>query len=154
MGLEIERKFLVAGDSWRSRADTGTPLAQGYLCSGQGRTVRVRLADDRAWLTIKGPTEGMTRQEFEYPIPAADAGEILALCEGTVIEKTRYRVPHAGCVWEVDVFAGANAPLVVAEVELAHAEQEVALPDWVGREVTDDVRYRNSSLAQRPFSRW
>lgn len=162
MGLEIERKFLVTGDRWRAGADAGRRLRQGYLCADPHGTVRVRLAGpapqagdgERAWLTVKGPTRGAVRQEFEYAIPPADAADLLALCADLVVEKVRYRVPHAGRVWEVDVFAAANRPLVVAEVELQDAADEVVLPDWVGAEVTEDRRYSNSNLARHPFSRW
>jgi adenylate cyclase len=154
MGREIERKFLVAGDGWRDAADEGTVFKQGYLQSAPGRTVRVRLAGDRAWLTVKGRSDGAARAEFEYAIPPADAEQLLELCEPTVIDKTRYRVSHAGHVWEVDVFAGANAPLVVAEVELERVDAPVALPAWLGDEVTDDHRYQNSQLSRRPYASW
>lgn len=154
MGVEIERKFLVRGDGWREAADPGTVFKQGYLCTTAERTVRVRLAGDRAWLTIKGESRGARRAEFEYAIPPADADQLLALCAPTVIDKTRYRVPHAGHTWEVDVFAGANAPLVVAEVELAHEDEAVRLPGWLGDEVTGDPRYQNSQLSERPFATW
>ncbi|MBD3222903.1 CYTH domain-containing protein [bacterium] len=154
MGVEIERKFLVTGDGWRDQADPGQVFRQGYLTTVAERTVRVRRAGDRAWLTIKGRPEGRVRAEFEYEIPAADADELLALCEPTPIDKTRYRLEHAGHVWEVDVFAGANAPLVVAEVELPDAGTEVALPAWVGQEVTDDPRYQNARLSREPYGTW
>ena len=117
-------------------------------------TVRVRRAGDQAWLTIKGAPAGRVRAEFEYPIPPADADELLLLCEPTVIDKTRYRVPHAGHVWEDDVFAGVNAQLVLAEVELVAADAAVELPGWVGREVSDDPRYQNSQLSRRPYGTW
>ncbi|TCZ63211.1 CYTH domain-containing protein [Roseicella aquatilis] len=152
MGTEIERKFLVAGDGWRREAaGPGVPLRQGYLAGGGGPeapVVRVRLAGPRAFLTIKGP--GLTtRAEFEYPIPVADAEAMLAtLCAPPVLEKVRHRVEHAGLVWEVDVFGGHLAGLVLAEVELDSADQAVALPDWVGREVSGDPRYVNSNLAR------
>ncbi len=154
MGVEIERKFLVSGDGWRDHAGTGRVFRQGYLTTAAERTVRVRRAGDRAWLTIKGRPEGRVRAEFEYEIPPADADDLLALCEATPIDKTRYRVEHAGYVWEVDVFAGANAPLVLAEVELPDAEAEVALPGWVGAEVTDDSRYQNARLSREPYDGW
>lgn len=156
MGIEIERKFLVTGDAWRS-AD-GETLCQAYLNRDKQRTVRVRIAGrsghERAWLTIKGVSVGATRSEFEYEIPVADARELLALADGPAIEKVRRRVEHEGLVWEVDEFFGANAGLVVAEVELTDEGQVLSLPAWVGREVTDDPRYFNSSLASLPFSRW
>lgn len=154
MGLEIERKFLVADDRWREAAGPGTVLRQGYLSTERGRTVRVRLAAAKAWLTIKGPSAGCGRQEFEYAIPGPDAAALLQLCEPLIVVKTRYEVPYGGCLWEVDVFDDVNRPLVVAEVELDDPAAAVALPDWIGAEVTGDVRYRNSNLARCPFSRW
>lgn len=154
MALEIERKFLVRDDSWRDQADGGTIYRQGYLCTGKGRTVRVRLSADQAWLTIKGKAEGLARAEYEYPIPVAEAREILDLCLPTVIHKTRYLVKHAGWTWEVDVFSGENEGLIVAEVELDRVDAEVALPAWVGGEVTLEPRYKNSRLTSLPFSRW
>jgi adenylate cyclase len=154
MPLEIERKFLVRDDRWRAAADPGTAIVQGYLCAERARTVRVRTAAGRAWLTIKGPATGAVRQEFEYELPAHDAPALLALCGPLLVEKIRYRVPHAGLVWEVDVFAGGNRPLVLAEIELPAADAAVALPDWAGREVTGDHRYHNASLARRPYGAW
>jgi len=152
MGIEIERKFLVAGTVWRT-AD-GQRIVQGYLNRDKQRTVRVRIAGSQAFLTIKGMTSGATRAEFEYPIPLADAEALLALCDGPLIDKIRHRVEHAGLVWEVDEFAGDNAGLVVAEVELSSEDQAVDLPPWVTTEVTADSRYFNSSLATHPFNRW
>lgn len=154
MAIEIERKFLVKDDAWRAAAGPGTLLVQGYLCSGGEATVRLRLAADRAWLTIKGTTVDLARPEFEYVIPRDDALALLDLCLPWPIEKTRYRVEHAGRVWDVDVFHGANAPLVTAEVELARADEQVEVPAWVGAEVSDDPRYRNASLARHPFGNW
>jgi adenylate cyclase len=154
MGREIERKFLVRGDGWREGADEGTVLQQGYLSTVPERTVRVRRAGHQAWLTIKGRAQGAVRAEFEYPIPVADATALLALCEPVIIDKTRHRVEHAGRTWEVDVFAGVNAPLVLAEVELEAADARVALPDWVGEEVTEDPRYQNANLSRRPYGQW
>jgi CYTH domain-containing protein len=118
------------------------------------RTVRVRIADSQAFLTIKGPNEGIRRQEFEYPIPLADADALLALCEGPLIEKHRHRVVHGGLLWEIDEFHGANAGLVVAEVELPSVEHPFEAPPWLGREVSHDPRYFNSSLSRHPFSTW
>lgn len=154
MGREIERKFLVTGDAWRAAADAGTVMQQGYLSTEPDRTVRVRRAGEQAWLTIKGRAAGATRAEFEYAIPVADAAELLDLCEPVVIAKTRYRVAHAGRTWEVDVFAGENAPLVLAEVELESEDAVVERPGWVGAEVTDDHRYHNASLSREPYARW
>ncbi len=153
MGVEIERKFLVAGDSWRQQAGEGLSCRQGYLVSGQGKTVRVRILGEEAFLTIKGPTAGISRSEFEYAIPSGDAAELLALCE-TRVEKTRYFIPHGGLVWDLDVFGGANEGLVMAEVELESEGQPVELPEWAGREVSGDPRYYNSYLARNPFTLW
>jgi CYTH domain-containing protein len=154
MAREIERKFLLRDESWRAGAQ-GTRYRQGYLCVDVDRTVRVRSAGGRGFLTVKGRGEGLVRPEFEYPIPLADADEMLdRLCRGPLIEKVRYRIPHAGLVWEVDEFEGDNAGLVLAEVELAQEDQAIALPPWVGEEVTGDPRYFNASLASHPFSRW
>lgn len=154
MAVEIERKFLVAGDGWRAAVAGRTRLRQGYLCTGGDASVRVRLLDEReARLTIKSqPTPGLTGQaltrgEFEYPVPAADARALLRLCSGQVIDKVRHRVPAGhGRTWEIDVFAGAHAGLVLAEIELGAVGEEVALPAWIGREVTDDPAYGNEAL--------
>ena len=157
MAKEIERKFLVAGDGWRAAASPGIRYRQGYLSAGAdaGCTVRVRIGGERAYLTVKGPAAGAARDEYEYPIPVADAAEMLErLSAGGAVEKVRHRVPFAGRVWEVDVFDGENAPLVVAEVEIERADAPVVLPPWVGAEVTDDARYTNAALARAPFSRW
>ncbi len=152
MALEIERKFLVTGTAWREAA--GVRYAQGYLNRDKYRTVRVRVAGDAAFLTIKGLTQGATRAEFEYPIPVADAQALLGLCEGPLIEKTRYVVQVGTTTWEVDEFHGENAPLVVAEVELTSEDAAFERPDWLGEEVTHDARYFNASLSQLPFQRW
>lgn len=152
MGVEIERKFLVQGEPWQGVP--GVAYRQGYLNRDKARTVRVRIAGEAAFLTIKGQSVGATRAEFEYPIPGDDAKALLALCDGSLIEKTRYLLDHAGTRWELDVFAGDNAGLVVAEVELESEDQVFARPDWLGEEVTQDVRYFNSNLAQHPYSRW
>jgi len=146
MAIEIERKFLVSSDEWRTRPDgsvtPGTLFCQGYIPTEGLTTVRVRIEGEQARLTIKGKNEGLARTEFEYPIPLADARQMLDnLCARPLIEKTRYCYEYAGLVWEIDVFAGDNAGLVVAEVELASVEQSVALPDWVGQEVSQDPRY-------------
>jgi CYTH domain-containing protein len=153
MGIEIERKFLVVGEAWRQ--GEGQHLCQGYLNRDKQRTVRVRLVGEQGWLTVKGVSVGATRAEFEYPIPAEDARQLLALCEGPLIEKRRFVVPHGGLLWEVDEFFGDNLGLVVAEVELHTADQAiVSRPDWLGAEVTEDPRYFNSALATLPYSRW
>lgn len=154
MAQEIERKFLVAGASWKDGA-TGTLIRQGYLSSVKERTVRVRVAGGKAFLTIKGVNRGVTRTEFEYPIPIDEAAAMLdALCERPLIEKTRWVVPFKGFTWEVDEFHGENTGLVVAEVELPTAETTPALPPWVREEVTSDPRYFNANLARKPFTTW
>ena len=154
MGVEIERKFLPAGDGWRA---LGEPvlLRQGYLSSNPERTVRVRVEGGQGTMTIKGKSVGATRGEWEYPIALADANELLdRLCEQPIIEKYRRRIACAGNVWEVDEFLGANDGLVVAEVELDAEEQQFDKPAWIGAEVTDDPRYFNSSLIRNPYSTW
>jgi adenylate cyclase len=154
MGTEVERKFLVRGDAWK-RLGTPERYRQGYLSTDPQRVVRVRVAGDRGLLTVKSEVIGITRSEFEYEIPIADASAMLdALCHKPLIEKTRWRVDHAGHVWEVDEFAGENQGLVVAEVELASEDAVPELPSWVGAEVTGIVRYYNSALAQRPYRAW
>jgi len=152
MAVEIERKFLVVGTAWRSTP--GTPYRQGYLNRDKERTVRVRIAGEQAFLTVKGATQGATRAEFEYEIPLGDAGQLLRLCDGPIIEKVRRVIVHQGSTWEVDEFSGQNAGLVIAEIELAAEDQTFARPDWLGSEVTHDPRYYNSSLAAHPYSTW
>lgn len=154
MKIEIERKFLVGNDGWRAGA-TGILYRQGYLCTDPARTVRVRLGGDTAILAIKGEGDGMARPEFEYPLPLDEARTLLDhICLHPLVEKYRYLVPFAGLTWEVDEFLGVNAGLVLAEIELAHPEQEVPLPPWAGREVTADHRYYNAWLARHPYQSW
>lgn len=155
MAIEIERKFLVNSERWREQADAGQWLAQGYLSGAHRASVRVRIAGEQANLNIKSATLGIRRQEYEYPIPVEDARQILAdLCESPIIEKTRYHVEHAGHTWEIDVFAGDNAGLVVAEIELEHESETFDHPDWLGDEVSDDVRYYNVNLVKHPYKDW
>jgi adenylate cyclase len=154
VATEIERKFLVTGDQWRSLA-AGTEYRQGYIIAGNGKTVRVRLVGEQGYLTIKGKSTGLSRLEFEYPIPKADVQEMLdTLCDRPPVYKTRYKIQIGDVVWEVDEFAGENEGLILAEVELTHERQEVPLPEWVGEEVTFDRRYYNSYLASNPFKSW
>ncbi len=154
MGKEIERKFLVRGDGWRSLAK-GTAYRQGYLNSAKERTVRIRKIDDRAFLTIKGLTVGATRAEYEYEIPVADCDAMLdALAEKPIIEKKRYKIPLEGLTWEIDEFFGDNTGLIVAEVELESEGQTFRKPEWVGEEVTADPRYFNSNLIKHPYRKW
>ncbi len=151
MGIEIERKFLVRGDEWRSGVESVAAMRQGYLSTNAKATVRIRIVDDqRAFLTLKGPTSGLSRAEFEYEIPLVDGQALLDMARPEVVEKRRHIVPFAGLVWEVDVFEGAHAGLVMAEVELERAGQEVTLPDWAGTEVSHDDRYANASLSRNP----
>jgi len=154
VGVEIERKFLVTGDGWRQPPERQTRFSQGYLSSDAARTVRVRLAGERAFLTIKGATQGATRAEFEYAIPPADALALLKMCDGPVVEKVRHLCEYAGMTWEVDEFLGANAGLVVAEIELEAEDQPFARPGWLSEEVTGDARYVNANLAVHPFTSW
>ena len=161
MPLEIERKFLVAGEGWRDAAHAVLPMAQGYLNDlgamdrgEQHASVRVRIQGADAFLNIKSRELGRSRQEFDYPIPLGDARALLSLCVGGVIDKRRHLVRHAGHLWEVDEFLGDNAGLVVAEIELDSAGEAFAMPPWAGREVTDEVRYYNLARASRPYSRW
>lgn len=153
MPLEIERKFLVAGQPWQGLAE-GLVIRQGYLALSESNVVRVRVGGGRAWLTIKGPTQGISRLEFEYEIPLQDANSLLGLCDGAIIEKTRYRIEEEGVLFELDVFGGENAGLVVAEVELEREEEDFFRPAWLGEEVSHDPRYRNSALSLRPYSSW
>lgn len=155
MAIEIERKFRVTDDSWRTAADSGTRFRQGYLTGSEHASVRVRIEGEQANLNIKSATLGVTRQEFEYPIPLADAEQMLAtLAEKPLIEKTRHHLEHAGRVWEIDVFEGDNAGLVVAEVELPSEDAPLELPPWAGDEVSHDHRYYNSCLVQHPYKDW
>lgn len=154
MATEIERKFLVKSDEWRSLT-TGTIYRQGYLSAKKGCTVRVRLAGNQGYLTIKGLAKGVSRAEYEYPIPAKDAQELLDnLCDRPLIEKTRYKIEYAGLIWEVDEFVGENQGLIIAEVELPDENYSFERPDWIGQEVSDDPRYYNVNLVQHPYSQW
>lgn len=154
MAIEIERRFLVRKDI-RRLCRKGVRIVQGYLPSDGEHTIRVRLADSVGTLTVKGPRRGLCRDEMEFSIPAASAAGLLRdVCDAGKIEKVRYHIHHKGLCWEVDVFEGDNAGLVIAEVELAHPAQPVPLPDWVGLEVTHLPAYSNSSLSRHPIRRW
>lgn len=152
MGTEIERKFLVQGEGWRQ---LGVPhlIRQGYLFSEADRSVRIRKIDQNAWLTVKAG-QGMTRLEFEYPVPYEDAEALLALCPGPLIEKERRQIQFDGFLWEVDRFLGENDGLVLAEIELVSEHQIFPIPEWVDREVTHEPRYLNINLVKCPFSKW
>ncbi len=170
MGVEIERKFLVVGDAWRGAVVRSERLRQGYVCSQSGRTVRVRLvvgrAVERGWLTVKGPADaaGVSRAEWEYEIPAAEALEMLEkVCQRPRVEKVRHEVAatvvgasgrETQTKWEIDEFLGENAPLVLAEIELPDADAAFVRPAWLGAEVSADARYRNSYLAAKPYGTW
>ncbi len=155
MGTEIERKFLVKGDNWRSLG-TGEIYQQGYiLTQNQITTVRVRIINDHAYLTLKGKMEGLIRDEFEYPIPLEDAKIIInKLCDRPLIEKVRYKIIWDNLVWEIDEFKGENQGLILAEVELNNETQSINFPDWIGAEVTQDMRYYNVNLAKNPYQTW
>jgi len=154
VGVEIERKFLVRGEAWRALAEP-LLLRQGYLSTDPGRVVRVRIEGARAFLTIKGKSQGATRSEWEYPIPVSEAGQLLDdLCQQPLVEKYRRRIPVGAHTWEVDEFLGVNAGLVVAEIELGSEDEGFERPDWVGQEVTHETRYFNSNLIRQPYSTW
>lgn len=155
MHIETERKFLVRNEDYKALAVKKLMMAQGYLASDGGRTVRVRVSGDEGYLTVKGPSaDGISRSEWEYGIPAQDALEMMKLCDG-IVEKTRWFVPAGGGrVFEVDEFHGDNDGLVEAEIELGSPDEEFARPEWLGKEVTGDRRYYNSSLARLPFTKW
>ena len=154
MATEIERKFLVNGNRWRTLG-TGIVYCQGYISTTNGATVRVRIVGERGYLTIKGLTVGTSRPEFEYPIPIEDAQEMLnTLCDRPLIEKIRFTIEQADLIWEVDEFLGENQGLIIAEVELTDENQVIELPDWIGVEVSNDTRYFNANLAKHPFNKW
>lgn len=153
MGLEIERKFLVTENVWRN--EQGTMYRQGYLNSDSNRNVRIRIIEDKGYLTVKGLARGSVRMEYEYVIPKADAEAMLdSLCERPLIEKKRYTIDYEGHVWEVDEFFGDNQGLILAEVELETEDETLAKPHWIGEEVTHDSRYYNSNLVRHPYNTW
>lgn len=155
MALEIERKFLLRSEGWRSQVRSRVLMRQGYLTAGSRCSIRARIAGELAWLNLKAKRSGMTRLEYEYPIPRADADEILAsLCEAPLVEKYRHEVPRGPHVWEIDEFIGDNSGLVVAEIELSSEEEWFEHPPWLGDEVTLDERYYNFNLATRPYRLW
>ncbi|MCR8557153.1 CYTH domain-containing protein [Mucilaginibacter sp. BJC16-A38] len=155
MGIEIERKFLVDHEKWsKAPKSAGTYFRQGYLLNEKNRTFRVRVADTRAFITIKGGTSGISRKEFEYEIPVADGIELLDNFAISQVEKTRYCIDFAGKLWEVDEFYGDNAGLITAEIELQHEDEAFELPEWVAVEVSMDARYYNSNLSVNPFNTW
>lgn len=155
-GLEIERKFLVVGDDYKREAKSSSHIKQGYISSQRGRTVRVRVRDDKAYLTIKGPStdDGLSRYEFEKEITLDEATHLMELCEPGIIDKTRFLVPCGNHTFEVDEFYGDNEGLVVAEVELSSPDEPFDKPRFIGKEVTGDRRYYNSQLRQSPYTEW
>lgn len=154
MGIEIERKFTVIGDSWRDLGP-GLDSIQGYLSFGPPVSVRVRIMGGEARLNLKQSTLDIKRMEFEYPIPMEDAHELLETSIlGNTVEKIRYRVEHDGKVWEIDEFQGSNTGLIVAEIELSERDESFSIPSWLGEEVSSDARYLNSNLAQSPYTTW
>lgn len=154
MAIEIERKFLVNQDRLPSLAQ-GTRICQAYIPTSNCTTVRVRLSGERAFITLKGPSVGVSRAEFEYEIPPADAQQMIdQLCSGGAIDKVRHEILHEGMLWELDIFSGENSGLIVAEIELTDETQQFAVPDWIDREVSSDPRYSNFALMQNPYSHW
>jgi CYTH domain-containing protein len=154
MGVEIERKFLLKNEEWRSEVSSKTIIKQRYLNSDKERTVRIRVRNDKGFLTIKGENTNATRQEYEYEIPMQDAESLLLLCQKPIIEKVRYLVPRGGKTWEIDDFGGDNLGLILAEIELESEEEQIEIPSWIGTEVTHDTRYFNSSLISHPYSKF
>lgn len=154
MPLEIERKYLIKSDDWKNYTNKKIIIKQGYLSSNPDSTVRIRLTNKKAFITIKSKTTGITRSEYEYGIPISDARELLNLCTKPLIQKTRYIVVQNKSRWEVDIFEGVNEGLEIAEIELENADELIIKPDWLGEEVSDDSRYFNSSLAVHPYKDW
>ena len=156
MALEIERKFLVLDDSYKHEAFSNSHIRQGYICSERGRTVRIRIRDEHAYITIKGPSlnGGLSRYEFEQEIPFVDGENLMSLCDPGIIDKTRWLVKSGRHTFEVDEFHGDNDGLVVAEVELASEDEPYEKPAFIGQEVTGDRRCYNSQLRRNPYKRW
>jgi adenylate cyclase len=155
MGVEIERKFLVDHGKWgQLNKPKGMLIRQGYMLKEDAKTIRIRVKDDLSYITIKGKTQGISRSEYEYAIPLNDGNELLAAFCDAVVDKTRYNINFAGKLWEVDVFEGDNAGLIVAEIELDDEVETFDRPEWIANEVTDDVRYFNSNLSVNPYKNW
>jgi adenylate cyclase len=155
MAQEIERKFLLAHDGWRTAVSHHEAMRQGYLAASPQCSIRIRIADKQAFLNLKSATLGVSRHEFEYPVPVDEAREMFTLfCADRCLDKVRYYVPQGPHIWEIDVFEGQNAGLVVAEIELTSADEDFVRPSWLGREVSDDPRYYNSCLIDHPYLRW
>jgi adenylate cyclase len=154
MPIEIERKFLVRSEAWRTQAERAERLVQGYLANTPFSSIRVRMAGEQAWLNIKQAVSGVRRAEYDYRIPVSDAQELLTLREGHLIEKTRYHVRCVGQLWEVDVFWGDNEGLTTGEIELQSIDQPFERPAWLGAEISDDARYYNNMLSLHPYKSW
>ena len=155
MGVEIEKKFLLANDNWRTQVEKSIKFSQGYLVGSEKASVRVRIEADKSNINVKGATLGIRRQEFEYAIPMEDAKELLeTLCDRPIIEKTRHYVYSGEHVWEIDEFSGDNEGLIVAEIELKNEDENFAMQDWLGEEVSGDKRYYNSMLIKNPYKNW
>jgi adenylate cyclase len=152
MNIEIERKFLVDKDKWKQLSKpVGLPVRQGYLLTEPGKTIRVRIAGAKGYLTIKGGTAGIKRNEFEYEIPEKDAKELFESFSNAVVAKIRYKIIHHEWLWEVDEFLDDNEGLIIAEIELETEAEEFDLPEWISEEVTGDTRYYNTNLAVNPY---
>jgi len=150
MGLEIERKFLVTNEKWKTSVTQIIRIRDGLIANDNGHKARVRIASARATITLKSRRRGATRSEFEYTIPQSDAEDIMrVMCDGRILEKVRHCVPYAGVIWNVDVYEGILSGIVIAEVELDRADQELQLPDWIGSEVTGDPNYRKVNMVAR-----
>ena len=154
MATEIERKFLLLNDGWRNDVSRSQRMCQGYLSGGERGSVRVRVAGEQAWLNIKSATIGVQRLEYEYPIPLGEAEEILQQLCGLQVDKTRHYIEQADLIWEIDEFHGENAGLIVAEIELPAVDSDYPRPDWLGEEVSTEVRYYNNELAKNPYKNW
>lgn len=155
MAQEIEHKFLLNNNDWENNISLSTHFKQGYLVSDNKRSLRIRVSDNKAWINIKSATIGTHRMEYEYPIPLEDGLELLTtLCTQPIIEKKRYIVPYKQHTWEIDVFMGDNVGLVVAEIELSKIGEYFEIPNWIGREVTNDIRYYNNNLCENPYKNW
>ena len=154
MGLEIERKFLLKNNSWKKEIKETIFIRQGYLNSKVERTVRIRIQGEQGVLTIKGKNQNVTRKEFEYQIPLDDALHLISMCEKPIIEKTRFLISSNRCTWEIDVFNGENKGLVIAEIELSSEKESFDIPNWLGKEVSSESKYYNSSLITNPYSKW
>ncbi len=155
VALEIERRFLVRNDEWRRGADIGREICEGYLTGSSNSSVRIRIGADQPSITVEGAATGIIRQEFEYPVPATDAEQMIdQLCTGCMVRKCRYRLFFDLDLWEIDVYQGDNQGLVLAEIELRSAGQTILRPDWLGDEVSSDPRYFSVRLATTPWRRW